>query len=98
MQRKNPGLHRKLPDVRFDTLTTSENAMAPEIEFTFLEPIGRRAILVVRETGLLTLQLWATIWRLPRVLPMAGGRRRWQQVVQQMFAIGVSALPMVGMM
>lgn len=72
--------------------------MAPEIEFTFLEPIGRRVILVVRETGLLILQLWATIWRLPRVLPIAGGRRRWQQAVQQMFAIGVSALPIVGMM
>jgi phospholipid/cholesterol/gamma-HCH transport system permease protein len=72
--------------------------MAPEIELTFLEPIGRRAILVVRETGLLILQLWATIWQLPRVLPMVGGRRRWQQAVQQMFAIGVSALPMVGMM
>ena len=72
--------------------------MVPEIELTFLEPIGRRAILVVRETGLLILQLWATIWQLPRVLPMVGGRSRWQQVVQQMFAIGVSALPMVGMM
>jgi phospholipid/cholesterol/gamma-HCH transport system permease protein len=72
--------------------------MAPEIELTFLEPIGRRAILMVRETGLLILQLWATIWQLPRVLPMVGGRRRWQQAVQQMFAIGVSALPMVGMM
>jgi phospholipid/cholesterol/gamma-HCH transport system permease protein len=72
--------------------------MAPEIELTFLEPIGRRAILVVRETGLLILQFWATIWQLPRVLPMVGGRRRWQQAVQQMFAIGVSALPMVGMM
>jgi phospholipid/cholesterol/gamma-HCH transport system permease protein len=72
--------------------------MAPEIELTFLEPIGQRAILVVRETGLLILQLWATIWQLPRVLPMVGGSSRWQQVVQQMFAIGVSALPMVGMM
>jgi len=72
--------------------------MVPEMEFTFLEPIGRRAILVVRETGLFSLQLWTTIWRLPRVLPMVGGRRRWQQAVQQMFAIGVSALPMVGMM
>jgi len=72
--------------------------MAPQIEFTFLEPIGRRVILVVRETGLLILQLWATIRRLPRVLPIVGGRRRWQQAVQQMFAIGVSALPIVGMM
>jgi ABC-type transporter Mla maintaining outer membrane lipid asymmetry permease subunit MlaE len=72
--------------------------MVPEMEFTFLEPIGRRAILVVRETGLFSLQLWTTIWRLPRVLPMVGGRRAWEQTVQQMFAIGVSALPMVGMM
>jgi hypothetical protein len=37
--------------------------MAPEIEFRFLEPIGRRVILVLRETGLLFLQLWATIRR-----------------------------------
>jgi len=44
--------------------------MAPEIELTFLEPIGRRAILMVRETGLLILQLWATILQLPRVLPI----------------------------
>jgi phospholipid/cholesterol/gamma-HCH transport system permease protein len=72
--------------------------MALEIERTFLEPIGRRVILVVRETGLLILQLWATIQRLPRVLPMVGGGRGWQQAVQQMFAIGVSALPMVGTM
>jgi phospholipid/cholesterol/gamma-HCH transport system permease protein len=72
--------------------------MASEIGFTFLEPIGRRVILAVRETGLLFLQLCATIRRLPRVLPMVGGGRGWQQAVQQMFAIGVSALPMVGMM
>jgi phospholipid/cholesterol/gamma-HCH transport system permease protein len=72
--------------------------MAPEIAFTFLEPIGRRVILVVRETGLLILQLWATLRRLPRVLPMVGGKSRWQQAVQQMFAIGVSALPIVGVM
>jgi phospholipid/cholesterol/gamma-HCH transport system permease protein len=65
---------------------------------TFLEEIGRPIIFWVKDTGALTLQLWAAILKLPRVLPSVGARRRWQAAVQQMFAIGVRAVPMVGMM
>ena len=65
---------------------------------TVLEQVGRAAIVQVEDAGALTMQFWSVLRKLPRVLPMVGARRRWRSAVEQMFAIGASALPMVGAM
>jgi phospholipid/cholesterol/gamma-HCH transport system permease protein len=65
---------------------------------TFLEHVGRSAIGYAEDAGGLTIQLWTVLGKLPRVLPVIGKRRRWRSAVQQMFAIGASALPMTGIM
>jgi phospholipid/cholesterol/gamma-HCH transport system permease protein len=65
---------------------------------TFLEQVGRSATGYAEDAGALTLQFWKVLTKLPRVLPVVGKRRRWRSAVQQMFAIGASALPMAGIM
>jgi ABC-type transporter Mla maintaining outer membrane lipid asymmetry permease subunit MlaE len=65
---------------------------------TFLEEIGRSSIGWADEIGALSMQLWAVLRKLHRVLPFVGKRRRWQAMVEQMFLIGSSALPMAGIM
>src|SRR6185436_13052374 len=50
------------------------------------------------DVGTLTIQLWQSLLRLPAALPIVGNRRRWRTAVQQMMAIGVSALPVVALM
>lgn len=65
---------------------------------TFLERAGQSAIRWAEDVGALTLQFWSVFRRLPRVLPVLGKRRRWRTAVEQMFAIGASALPMAGTM
>lgn len=65
---------------------------------SFVERVGRPVILWSQDTGALTMQLWATLFQLPRILPVVGTRRRWRSAVQQMLVIGASALPMVGIM
>jgi len=65
---------------------------------THLEQVGHSAVVHVEDAGALTMQFWAVLRKLPRVLPIVGSRRRWRSAVQQMFAIGASALPMTGAM
>ena len=65
---------------------------------TFLDQIGRAAVVKVEDAGALTLQFWSVLRKLPRMLPIVGTGRRWRSVVQQMLAIGASALPMSGAM
>jgi phospholipid/cholesterol/gamma-HCH transport system permease protein len=65
---------------------------------TFLEQVGRSATGYAEEAGALTIQFWTVLRKLPRVLPGVGKRRRWRSALQQMFAIGASALPMTGIM
>jgi len=65
---------------------------------TFLEQAGKAAIVQVEDAGALTMQLWSVLRKLPRVLPFVGVRRRWRTAVEQMLAIGASALPMTGIM
>jgi phospholipid/cholesterol/gamma-HCH transport system permease protein len=60
--------------------------------------IGRAAISSATDVGTLTIQLWRSLLRLPAALPIVGKRRRWRTAVQQMMAIGVSALPVVALM
>jgi len=63
-----------------------------------LEQVGREALSWAEDAGVLTLQFWAVLRKLPRILPVVGKRRRWRAAVEQMFAIGASALPMAGIM
>jgi phospholipid/cholesterol/gamma-HCH transport system permease protein len=65
---------------------------------TVLEQVGRSAIGYAEDAGALSIQFWTVLRKLPRVLPVVGNRRRWRSAVQQMFAIGASALPMAGIM
>jgi phospholipid/cholesterol/gamma-HCH transport system permease protein len=65
---------------------------------TFLEQVGQTAIVRVENAGALTLQFLSVLRKLPRVLPIVGVRRRWRSSVEQMLAIGASALPMAGAM
>jgi phospholipid/cholesterol/gamma-HCH transport system permease protein len=60
--------------------------------------IGRAAIGSTTNVGTLTIQLWRSLRALPAALPVVGNRRRWRTAVQQMMAIGVSALPVVALM
>jgi phospholipid/cholesterol/gamma-HCH transport system permease protein len=62
------------------------------------EDIGGVVIHQFTYVGVLTNQLWLGLRALPRVLPMVGKRGRWQSAVVQMAAIGVAALPMLGIM
>lgn len=65
---------------------------------TLLEQIGKAAIVRVEDAGSLTIQFWAVVRKLPRLLPIVGVGRRWRSTVEQMLAIGASALPMTGIM
>jgi phospholipid/cholesterol/gamma-HCH transport system permease protein len=58
------------------------------------EQVGRPVIFWTEDLGALTLQLCAALWRLPRILPVVGTRRRWATALEQMLSIGVRALPM----
>jgi len=68
------------------------------IPLTFLERAGQAAIVRVEDAGSLTIQFWSVVRKLPRVLPIVGAGRRWRSAVEQMLAIGASALPMSGLM
>lgn len=68
------------------------------VPLTLLEQVGKAAIVQVEDAGALTIQFWAVLRKLPRVLPIIGARRRWRSAVEQMLAIGASALPMAGVM
>jgi len=65
---------------------------------TFLEQVGQAAIVRVEDAGALTMQAWSVLRKIPLVLPVVGVRRRWRSAVEQMLAIGASALPMTGIM
>ncbi len=65
---------------------------------TVLEQVGRTTIVRVEDTGALTIQFWSVLRKLPRVMPITGAGRRWRSAVEQMLAIGASALPMSGAM
>jgi phospholipid/cholesterol/gamma-HCH transport system permease protein len=65
---------------------------------TFLEQVGQAAVVRVEDAGAFTIQFWSVLRKLPRMLPFVGTGTRWRSVVQQMLAIGASALPMSGTM
>jgi phospholipid/cholesterol/gamma-HCH transport system permease protein len=61
-----------------------------------LERIGSGTIHGLAEVGELSLQFWAGLRASSYVLPVVGKRGRWQTTIRQMSAIGVDALPMIG--
>jgi phospholipid/cholesterol/gamma-HCH transport system permease protein len=63
-----------------------------------LEELGSVVIQQFAYVGGLTGQFWSGLRALPRVLPVIGKRGRWQSAIRQMAAIGVAALPMIGIM
>ena len=68
------------------------------VPLKLMEQVGKAAIVRVEDAGALTMQAWSVLWKLPLVLPVVGVRRRWRSAVEQMLAIGASALPMAGIM
>lgn len=62
------------------------------------ERVGRATLRHVEYVGGLTTQLWSALLSLGRALPLLGYRNRWQSTIHQMVAVGVDAIPMVGIM
>ncbi len=62
------------------------------------ERVGRATLRHVEYLGGLTTQLWNALRSLGRTLPLLGNRHRWQTAINQMVAVGVEAIPMVGIM
>jgi phospholipid/cholesterol/gamma-HCH transport system permease protein len=65
---------------------------------SILEYVGKRALSHVEYVGGLTIQLQAAVGSLRHTSPITGNRSRWPSAVRQMLAVGVDALPMVGIM
>jgi phospholipid/cholesterol/gamma-HCH transport system permease protein len=63
-----------------------------------LEVVGGGVIRGLAYIGGLTMQGWEGLRASPRVLPLVGRHGRWQAALRQMVAIGVDAVPMVGIM
>lgn len=63
-----------------------------------VERLGSATLRHVEYIGGLTTQLWNTLRSLGRTLPLLGNRNRWRSAVKQMLAVGVDAVPMVGIM
>jgi phospholipid/cholesterol/gamma-HCH transport system permease protein len=62
------------------------------------ERVGRATLRHVEYVGGLTTQLWSALRSLGRTLPLLGNRHRWRTAINQMLAVGVEAIPMVGIM
>jgi phospholipid/cholesterol/gamma-HCH transport system permease protein len=63
-----------------------------------LETIGRGVDNRLAYVGGLTIQFWSGLRSTRYVLPIGGKRGRWRAAIGQMAAIGVDAVPMVGIM
>src|SRR5260370_41828563 len=62
------------------------------------DSVGRKTLNYLDYVGGLSTQLWAALRAMGASLPVVGNRYRWKASVDQMLQIGVSALPMVGLM
>jgi ABC-type transporter Mla maintaining outer membrane lipid asymmetry permease subunit MlaE len=61
-----------------------------------LEAIGGGVIRQLASVGGLTIQFWSGLVASRHALPVVGKRGRWRTAMRQMVAIGVEALPMIG--
>lgn len=65
---------------------------------SLLESVGKSTLRHLEYVGGLTVQARGSIASLGRMLPLIGNRNRWPSAVRQMVAVGVDAIPMVGIM
>ncbi len=63
-----------------------------------VERLGSATLSHVEYIGGLATQLWNALRSLGRTLPLLGNRNRWRLALKQMLAVGVDAVPMVGIM
>jgi len=63
-----------------------------------VERIGAATLRQVGYVGGLATQFWRALGSLRPTLPLIGNRNRWRSAVGQMLAVGVNAVPMVGIM
>jgi phospholipid/cholesterol/gamma-HCH transport system permease protein len=68
------------------------------MNFSMLDQVGHSTLGYLEYIGGLVLQSGRTIRALPRTIPMLGSWARWRSAIGQMLAVGVDALPMVGVM
>ena len=61
-----------------------------------LETIGGGVIRQMTYIGGLTIQFWSGLVASRHVLPVVGKRGRWRTAMRQVVAIGIDALPMIG--
>jgi phospholipid/cholesterol/gamma-HCH transport system permease protein len=65
---------------------------------SMLDQVGHSTLGYLEYIGGLVIQSGKTIRALPRTLPMIGNWSRWRSAIGQMLAVGVEAIPMVGIM
>src|SRR5580700_4048478 len=63
-----------------------------------LERTGASTLSHLEYVGDLAIQSGKTVNALGKTFPLIGNRNRWPSAIQQMLAIGVAAIPMVGIM
>jgi phospholipid/cholesterol/gamma-HCH transport system permease protein len=65
---------------------------------TLIESVGKKTLNQLDYVGGLSIQWWASLRAMGASFPIVGNRYRWKASIGQMLQIGVSALPMVGLM
>src|SRR5579863_1893512 len=68
------------------------------MNISMLDQVGHFTLGYLEYIGGLVIQSGKTIKALPRTLPMVGSWSRWRSAIGQMLAIGIEAIPMVGLM
>jgi phospholipid/cholesterol/gamma-HCH transport system permease protein len=68
------------------------------MNFSMLDQVGHSTLGYLEYIGGLVIQSGRTLRALPRTFPMIGNWTRWRSAIGQMLAVGVDAIPMVGIM
>ena len=68
------------------------------MKITAVERLGSATLRHVEYVGGLAIQFWKASGSLGRTVPLIGNRYRWRSAIQQMLAVGIDAVPMVGIM
>jgi hypothetical protein len=68
------------------------------MNFPMLDRAGHSTLGHLEYIGGLAIQSGKTVRALGRTFPLTGNRNRWRSAIRQMLAIGVDAIPMIGIM
>src|SRR5580693_8683046 len=68
------------------------------MNFPVLEHVGSSTVGYLEYVGGLVIQSGKTIRALRKTVPVIGNVNRWRSAIRQMLAVGVDAIPMVGIM